>query len=271
MVTRRSRSDLSSTTGEESLRVALAEGAREIEKLEKRVTDLQDAGGRFLDAAAHAIRNYITIIQSYLEIIHTDLTDGLSDQHLSFLGVIYDNVVRLSSLVDDLADVAGLETGIVQLDLGPVAVDSLAEEACGEMLERAKLAGLWLSFEIDGDLAPVVADRTRLHEVLTRLLDNAIRFTPPNGSIVIRAFAEQGATFIEVKDTGVGIPKNEIDEIFDDFKQLHRKPGGLRNGFGLGLAISRRLIEAFKGRLTVESTVGEGSTFRISLPAAQGG
>jgi signal transduction histidine kinase len=235
--------------------------------LDQRVADLQDAGSRFLGAAVHAIRNNITIIQSYLEIIHSDLTDGLSDQHMSFLGIIYDSVVRLTALVDDLADVAGLETGVVQVDLGPTSVDSLIEEACGEMRPNAELAGLWLSFEIDGELSRVVADGTRLREVFCRLLDNAIRFTAPNGSVVVLAFSEQDATVIDVKDTGVGIPEAGIDEIFNDFTQLHRKPGELRNGYGLGLAISRRLVEAFDGRLTVESTVGEGSTFRIRLPA----
>ncbi len=271
MVARQSGSDLPDTTGEESLHIALKEGARKIELLEQRATDLQDAGGRFLGAAVHAVRNNMTIIQSYLEIIHSDLTDGLSDQQMSFLGIIYDSVVRLAALVDDLADVAGLETGVVQVDLGPTSVDSLIEEACGEMRPNAELAGLWLSFEIDGELSRVVGDGTRLHEVLCRLLDNAIRFTPPNGSVVVRAFADQDATVIEVKDTGVGIPEGGIDEIFDDFTQLHRKPGELRNGYGLGLAISRRLIEAFGGRLTVESTVGEGSSFRISLPALREG
>jgi len=253
--------------GKESLRTALKEGAEEIEKLNRRVSDLQDAGGRFLSAATHAIRNNLTVIQSYLEIIHSDLTEGLSDQQMSFLGVIYDNVMRMRWLVDDLVDVAALETGIVELDLGPISIDGLIEETCGEMRPKAELGGQWLSFEIHGELSPVVADGTRLREVLRRLLDNAIRFTPPNGSIVVRAFAEKDETVIEVNDTGVGIPQDGIEEIFGDFTQLHRKTGELRNGYGLGLAISRRLVEAFDGRLTVESTVGEGSTFRISLPA----
>ena len=267
MVTRRSRSDSVDVGGEKSLGSALAESALEIEMLQQRVSDLQDVGGHFLSAASHAIRNNLTVIQSYLEIIHTDLNDGLSDQQMSFLGVVYDNVLRLRSLVDDLVDVAALETGIVQLDLESTGVEQLIEEACGEMRPGAELGGLWLSFEIDGQLPPVAADGTRLREVLCRLLENAIRFTPPNGSIIVRAFAENHETVIEVNDTGVGIPSDGIGEIFDDFTQLHRKPGELRNGYGLGLAISRRLVEAFDGRLTVESTVGEGSTFRISLPA----
>ena len=253
--------------GEESLRTALAESAIETEQLQRRVSDLEDSGSRFLSGAAHAIRNNLTVIQSYLEIIHSDLTEGLTDQQMSFLGVIYDNVVRLRSLVDDLVDVAALETGIAQLDFGPIGVESLIDETCREKRPSAELGGLWLSFEIDGELSPVFADRARLREVLHRLLDNAIRFTPPNGTIVVRAFADEEESVIEVKDTGVGIPNEGIDEIFDDFTQLHRKPGALRNGYGLGLAISRRLVEAFDGRLTVDSTVGEGSTFRISLPA----
>jgi signal transduction histidine kinase len=271
MVARRSRTDRIDAMDEESLRAALTESVLEIEMLERRVSDLQASGARFLSGAAHAIRNNLTIVQSYLEIIHSDLTAGLSDQQMSFLGIIYDSVIRLRALVDDLADVGALETGIAQFDIKTTVIDSLIEATCHEMRPKAELGGQWLSFEIDGEISPVAADRKRLQEVLRRLVENAIRFTPPNGSIVIRAFSERNTTVIEVKDTGVGIPETGIDEIFDDFTQRHRKPGELRNGYGLGLAIARRLIEAFDGRLTVESTVGEGSTFRICLPAVSEG
>jgi len=271
MVTRQNPSDPDSAMDKKSLRAAYAENAVEIKRLQNRVSDLEDAGGRFLSAATHAIRNNLTVIQSYLEIIHSDLTDGLSDQQMSFLGIIYDSVVRLRSLVDDLVDVAALETGIVQLDLQAIGVDRLIEEVCDEMRPRAELGGLWLRFEIDGVPSPVVADESRLREVFRRLIDNAIRFSAPKGSIVVRAFAEGKETLIEVVDTGVGIPEDGIEEIFNDFTQLHRRPGELRDGYGLGLAISRRLVKAFDGRLTVESTVGKGSTFRISLPGAPDG
>jgi len=241
-----------------TLRDTLAERTWEVEELRQRIMDLEETGGQFLSAAAHATRNHLTVIQSYLEIIHSDLAAGLSDDHMTFLGVVYDNVVRLRELTDDLIEVAALETGIAAIELESTSVSEIVEDVCCEMRTLAERGGLTVSCETPEQPVRARIEPERMRDLLRRLLGNAVRFTPDGGSISVRV--------IEIRDTGVGIPPDRIDEVFEDFSQLHRKPGEQRQGFGLGLAIARRIARAFDGELEVESAIGEGSTLTVRIP-----
>jgi signal transduction histidine kinase len=266
MVARRSQSESVESVDAATLSDTLAERTCEVEELRQRIMDLEETGGRFLSAAAHATRNHLTVIQSYLEIIHSDLAAGLSDDHMTFLGVVYDNVVRLRELTDDLIEVAALETGIAAIELESSSVSEIVEEVCGEMRTLAERGGLSVSCETPEQPVRARIEPERMRDLLRRLLGNAVRFTPDGGSISVRVMESRGFLIIEVRDTGVGIPPDRIDEVFEDFSQLHRKPGEQRQGFGLGLAIARRIARAFGGELEVESAVGEGSTFTVRVP-----
>ena len=266
MVARRSQSESVESVGGATLRDTLAERTCEVEELRQRITDLEGTGGRFLSAAAHATRNHLTVIQSYLEIIHSDLTTGLSDDHMTFLGVVYDNVVKMRELTDDLIEVAALETGIAAIELESTPVSDIVEDVCGEMRTLAEREGLTMSCKTPERPVRARIDPERMRDLLRRLIGNAVRFTPDGGSISVRLIESRNLLVIEVRDTGVGIPPDRIDEVFEDFSQLHRKPGEQRQGFGLGLAIARRIARAFGGELEVESAVGEGSTFSVRIP-----
>ena len=266
MVTRRSQPESVESAGAATPSATLAERTCEVEELRQRIADLEGTGGKFRSAAAHATRNHLTVIQSYLEIIHSDLAAGLSDDHMTFLGVVYDNVVRLRELTDDLVEVAALETGIAAIELESTSVSEIVEEICGEMRTVAERGGLTVSCETPERPVRVRIEPERMRDLLRRLLGNAVRFTPDGGSIRVRVMESRGVLIIEVRDTGVGIPPDRIDEVFEDFSQLHRKPGEQRQGFGLGLAIARRIARAFGGELEVESAVGEGSTFAVRIP-----
>jgi len=266
MVARRSQPESVEAADAATLRDALAERKREVEELRQRITDLEDAGGRFLSAAAHSTRNYLTVIQSYLEIIHSDLGVGLSDEHMAFLGVVYDNVVKLRELADDLIEVSALETGVAAVDLESTFLSDIVHEVCGEMRTVAERGELSLSCETPEGPVRVRTDPERMRDLLRRLLDNAVKFTPGGGSIRVRVTENLDHAVIEVSDTGFGIPPERLDEVFEDFIQLHRKSGEKRQGFGLGLAIARRIARAFGGDLEVESAVGKGSRFTARIP-----
>ncbi len=270
MVARRSQPDRIETGDTATLREALVERRLEVEELRQRIADLEDTGGRFLSAAAHAIRNHLTVIQSYLEIIHSDLSAGLSDEHMNFLGAVYDNVVRLRELADDLIEVAALETGVAAVELESTALSDIVDEVCGEMRTVAEREGLTLSYETPATPVWARTHPERMTDLLRRLLDNAVRFTPRGGSIHVRAVEDGNHVVIEVSDTGVGIPPEHLDEVFEDFSQLHRKPGEPKQGFGLSLAIVRRIADAFGGGIEVKSAVGEGSTFTVRIPTITG-
>lgn len=254
----------------EELRRLVEARTGEVEALAKRLAEIEEEGGRFLSAAAHEVKTPLTIIQSYLEIILSDLTEGLSDEQLSFLRIVYDSVLRLRRLILDMVDLAALETGTLQLDLVPTEVGKLIDTVAHETKSIAERAGLGLEVDVGPDLPAVRVDAVRMREVLDRLLDNAVKFTPAGGRLRITVRGQDDAVIIEVEDDGIGIPSDRIDEVMDAFTQVHREPGERRQSSGLGLPICRRLVQSFGGTLTLTSTRGEGTAVAIRLPACNG-
>jgi signal transduction histidine kinase len=250
------------------LRKVLAEREAEVDILRRQLADLMSAGGNFLSEAAHAIRSPLTVTNSYLEILRTDLRDGLTEEQQSFLDVAHENSVRLCQLVDDLVDLAALETGTAQIELAPARVDFIVADVFSAVQPIAGQKGLELTAEVAPGLPPVTVDGGRLKDVLRRILDNAVRFTAEGGSVLLRAKHGGDHVAIDVVDSGVGIPSDRVTDAFQAFIQLHRKPGENRDGYGLGLPICRRVVETFGGTIALESTEGEGTTVTIRIPVS---
>lgn len=238
---------------------------REIDALRARVAELESTAKDFLTAAAHEIKSPLTIIQSYLEIVLNDLSDGLSDDQRSFIGTAYDSTMKLRQLVLDLVDLVAHTVGKTTFDLGKVDVISTIDKTTHEFSLIADRNSISLVTDVADQLPPVRADAEYLIDVLRRLIENAVRFTLPNGKIAIRAFEEESHVTIEVSDTGVGIPDERLETVFEAFVRGPRERGRPRDGAGLGLAISRLLIEAFGGTISISSTPDVGTTVRIEL------
>ncbi|MFV2073588.1 MAG: sensor histidine kinase [Thermoanaerobaculales bacterium] len=253
---------------EASLRRELDHRTREVELLRSQLAEVEAARSQFLAAAEHELKTPLTIIESYLEIVLTDLTDGLSEEQLSFLQIVFDSVMRLRGLILDLVDLAALESGSFHLDLAPIAVDTVVKGFVEATRAEAERAGLTLTADLAPDLPDIRADSERLAEILERLLDNALQFTHAGGTISIRGRCTGTEVLIQVVDDGVGIPRDRIEGIFEEFVQVHRRPGEQRQGSGLGLAICRRIAQAMGAKLEAESIHGEGSTFTIRLSLA---
>jgi signal transduction histidine kinase len=268
MVARRTQPDSEELSNEEVLREALAVREAEVEELRSQIAKLVSSGGHFLAEAAHAIRSPLAITHSYLEILHSDLSDGLTEEQQSFLAIAYENAVKLRQLVDDLVDLAAFETGTARIELAPVFVNEIIASLQSEWRSIAEHKGLRLRTEISEGLPSVAVDEDRLNDVLRRLFDNAFRFTPKGGSVVLYASHDDDRVTIEVVDSGVGIPADRIGDSFEAFVQLHRQPGENREGYGLGLPLCRRTVEAFGGTLELKSTEGTGTTVTIRIPAS---
>jgi two-component system sensor histidine kinase BaeS len=266
MVARRSQSDSGELSSEERLREALTESQREIDALRARLDKQMAAGRGFLSDAAHAIRSPLTVTHSYLEILQTDLTDGLSEEQLSFLGIAYENVVKLRRLVEDIVDLAALETGAARVNPISVRVDEVIDSVSSALLPGAEEKNVGLTIEVADGLPAITVDEERFGDVLRRLLDNAVRFTPDGGSVGIQATHDQDRLIVKIADTGLGIPAAHVDDALQPFIQLHRKPGENRDSYGLGLALCCRQIEALGGTLELESSEGEGTTATIRIP-----
>lgn len=270
MVARQSPSDSADVSNVEALREALAECEDEVEELRSKIAKLASAGENFLSEAAHAIRSPLTVTHSYLEILNSDLRDGLTEEQQSFIGIAFENAVKLRQLIDDLVDLVALETGTAQIELAPVLVNETIASVHAEFRPIAEHRGLRSAIDVSKDLPAVTVDQDRLKDVLRRLLDNAIRFTPKDGSVSLRAIQDQRWVAIEVVDSGVGIPTDRISDSFQAFVQLHRKPGENRQHYGLGLPLCRRMVEAFGGTIELTSIEGQGTTVTVKLPVSAG-
>jgi PAS domain S-box-containing protein len=251
---------------EAQMREALQRQNEELVSLQKRIEELESVRTQFLATSAHELKTPITVIQSYLEILMEDLAEGLSEQQISFLQVTFEGVLRLRRLVTDLVDLAALQGGKLQLTIRQVETVKVVSSVIDEMQALAQRAGVSLRFVQLDDLPPLRADSDRVEQVLRNLVDNAIKNTPVEGVVTIRGHQERDSVVLQVCDTGVGIPADQIPLVFDEFTQVNPVRDRGRQGSGLGLTISRRIVQALGGRIEVESEENVGSVFSVFLP-----
>ena len=218
----------------------------------------------FVANVSHELRTPLTSLRGYAE---TLLAGGLDDpEHRErFVHVIRDQSVRLQAMTEDLLSLAELERPGANLKAEPFDLRGMAQAVAGLFRDEAARRGLGLALE--GEAAvPVVADRTRLEQALSNLVDNALKYTE-QGRVILRAGRAAGAAWVEVDDTGPGIPEAEQERIFERFYRVDKARSRERGGTGLGLAIVRHIAELHGGRVRVTSELGRGSTFRIEIPA----
>ncbi|MBY0283543.1 MAG: histidine kinase, partial [Sphingomonas sp.] len=218
----------------------------------------------FLATTSHEIR---TPLNGILGMTQVMLADGaLSAATRDRLSVVHGAGITMKALVDDILDVAKMETGNLTIEAVPVDLHKTLGDVSRLWEEQARAKGV--AFEIDLDQCPqmIVGDAARLRQIVFNLLSNALKFTE-KGSIELRAEqTAQGRLQIAIHDTGIGIPANKLDEIFESFKQVDAGTTRRYGGTGLGLSICRSLARAMGGDVTVTSQIGAGSTFAITLP-----
>ena len=231
------------------------------------VKRLERARSEFVANVSHELRTPLTAIKGCAE---TLLGGGLDDtpRAAEFVEVIARHADRLRDLIEDLLDLASVEQGEARLRIGPVAVADVVSQAEATLRPSAERRSQALRAEVPAGLPAVLADRDRLAQVLINLVDNAIKFTPDGGRILIGAAAADGRVLLSVSDTGIGIPPGELGRIFERFYRVDRSRDRKEGGTGLGLAIAKHLTQAMGGTIEAESAPGSGTTFRITLPAA---
>jgi len=226
----------------------------------------KQARDEFVALASHELRTPLTSILGYLEaVLDGDAGELQSDQR-RFLGIIDRNARRLLRLVDDLLVVARADAGRLGLEPERIDLGQLALECAMGARPAAEERGIVLT--VDAEPVPVHGDRTRLCEVVDNLISNALKFTPRDGRVALRARSRRGQALLEVADTGMGIPVAEQGRLFERFYRTSAAQAAAIQGTGLGLAISKMIVEAHGGRVEVESRDGAGATFRVRLPVA---
>ncbi len=246
--------ELHHTIQEAALRQAELDQARELDRLKT----------NFVGAVSHDLRTPLTSIMGYAEFLEDEIAGSLSDQQLEFVQQIHKGARRLEYLLNDLLDFARLDAGTFKLTLGRTDLQAKLREVAESL--RPQIEDAQLALSLDTEAAPLVVamDEPRIERVLINLLTNAIKFTPPGGSIRLEARLDGDRVICEVKDTGEGIAPADVPKLFRHFSQL--KNGVKRGGTGLGLSICKAIVEAHGGAIGVRSTLGQGSTFWFSLP-----
>jgi signal transduction histidine kinase len=222
---------------------------------------------QFLANMSHELRTPLNAIIGFSEVLHEQMFGELNERQLAYVDDVREAGKHLLSLINDVLDLAKIEAGRMELDLSQVAIPEVLRAAVSIHSERATRGGIELSMSTEPDEITITADERRVRQVVFNLLSNAVKFTPTEGRVDISAHAENGQVEVAVADTGPGIAADALEAIFEEFEQTDA--GKQAEGTGLGLPLSRKLIELHGGRLWAESEPGKGSTFRFTLPIRQ--
>jgi len=215
---------------------------------------------------AHDIKNPLGIIMGYAETMKMRFVDRPEGkEEADILDRIQENARRIVKLVTGFLEASKAESGKLEMVWQPVAVNSLLEEVARQQQSDLQRKGLKLELKLDAKLPEVPGDETQLDRVFWNLIGNAVKFTPAGGKITISSRRDDGYICVDVEDTGMGIPPNELPLLFTQFQRL--KGSSNMEGTGLGLFIVKTIVEAHKGTVRVESENGRGATFTVRLPS----
>ena len=219
----------------------------------------------FISNVSHELRTPLAALKALTETLQSGALEDPPAAH-RFLQQMETEVDSLSLMINELLELSRIESGRVPLNLASTRPIDILTPAYERLSLQAERAGLTFNLECSTDLPPVLADATRIQQVLVNLLHNAIKFTPSDGKVTVSAIQQGQAVRFAVADSGIGIDSDDLPRIFERFYKVDRSRA--TSGTGLGLAIARHLVEAHDGRIWVESEVGRGSTFYFTLPLA---
>lgn len=235
-------------------------------RLYQELLELNDLKTKFLGMAAHDLRNPLTVISAYLDILETDRDTGSHEDLPMMIGEMKNSCMMMLNMVETYLDVSAIQSGQIALNPEKVDVRAFANELhrSARILAEAKKIGLDL--EVDPGVDQWTFDAHRLRQVMQNLLSNAVKYSLP-GTRVILSLRIQGACLdIAVCDQGVGIAEQDIPKLFKDFSRATSRPTAGEKSYGLGLAICRRIVDLHGGEMSVKSKLGEGTTFTVHLP-----
>jgi two-component system cell cycle sensor histidine kinase PleC len=249
----------------------LSELARKYETEKIRAEAANQAKSEFLANMSHELRTPLNAINGFSEIMLAEMFGPLGDtRYRDYAQDILNSGQHLLALINDILDMSKIEAGKMSLNLEPVSLDDVAEEAVRLVRTRAEAAGLELTLELPS-LPQIEADYRAVKQVLLNLLSNAVKFTPRGGRVAVRA-EPQGADHVRVsvQDNGIGIAPDDLERLARPFEQIESQHAKTQQGTGLGLALSKALLEMHGGMLDIISAPGQGTTVTFSLPVRQG-
>jgi len=223
----------------------------------------------FLASMSHELRTPLNAIIGFSQVLREGMFGPVNEKQSEYLDDIVSSGNHLLSLINDVLDLSKVEAGQVELEVGPFSLREALERGVVMVREQASEEGVQVELSAGPEVDVVDGDERRIKQVIFNLLSNAVKFTPAGGEIDVSAIRVNGEVRVSVADTGPGIAPDDHERVFEEFQQTE---AGLeqREGTGLGLALSKRLVELHGGQIWLESELGKGSTFVFTLPARQG-
>ena len=250
------------------------ENIRLLDELRDKSAELEVASrhkSEFLANMSHELRTPLNAIIGFSEVLHEKMFGELSEKQDEYVVDILGSGRHLLALINDILDLSKIEAGRMELELEDFALAPAIENALALVKERAHRHGVALECTIDPGLETIHADERKFKQVLLNLLSNAVKFTPEGGSVNVRATRNGAWLEVAVRDTGAGIAPEDQAAVFEEFKQVGNDRARRAEGTGLGLPLTKRIVELHGGEMRLESALGKGSTFSFTLPLAAGG
>ncbi len=247
----------------------LRQQKKELEEQNRRVQEVNQLKTEFVTIVSHELRTPLTSIAGYVELLLAGEAGRLVQAQREYLGTVKNNADRLIELIEDLLDISRIEAGHVELNRTRLDLRQLIQEAAGLLRPQIEAKGQLLTLHLADALPVLSGDAKRVMQILTNLLSNAHKYTPPGGRITVAVQGEDGRVRVEVQDTGIGLSSDDQAQLFAKFFRAKNPATRQVGGTGLGLAITRSLVEMHGGEITVSSAPGQGSTFSFTLPASQ--
>ena len=250
------------------LEETIVKSQEDLQQALHKLAEVSQLKANFVGTITHELRTPLSHIKGYRDLMARGVLGAITDDQKDALGVMERAAKHLDGLINDLLRFASnLKTGM-ELQQSAAMPNDLLERALEASASKAAERHINLGSDIPPHLPLVVADWEQIYWVVFQLLDNAIKFTADNGGVVLIAQVQEKLVRLTVRDTGIGIPANRIEELFVPFHQLDGTSTRRYGGMGLGLALVKRIVEAHQSRLKIESEVGRGSAFSFELPIA---
>jgi signal transduction histidine kinase/CheY-like chemotaxis protein len=246
------------------------DNARVFRELEEKTGQLEVASrhkSEFLASMSHELRTPLNAVIGFSDVLLDRMFGDLNERQEEYVRDIRNSGRHLLELINDILDLSKVEAGRMELELGAVSLPDLLGYGVAMVRERADRHGIAVGLDVAAEVGTVIADELRLRQVVLNLLSNAVKFTPDGGSVTVAARRVGEDAQVSVSDTGIGIPEADQEAIFEAFQRGGRSTRTSTEGTGLGLTLSRRIVDLHGGRLWMESTVGAGSRFSFSIPA----
>jgi two-component system sensor histidine kinase GlrK len=248
--------------------------ASEFNNMALKLKELDQMKNDFVSSVSHELRSPLTAIEGYVDFFLQGISmqdQGVTitkEKQVKALNIMKNNTRRLSGFINDILDLAKIEAAQMEMVKEPTLLKGIIEEMVTLFIHLAEEKKITLSYNVEGEVGEISVDGDKMKQVLSNLISNALKFTPEGGKIIIGLKDQVDSQLISVKDTGIGIPKDSLNAVFDKFRQVEgvrEKIKGAK-GTGLGLAIVKGIVEGHGGKIWVESELGKGSTFLVRLP-----